>query len=60
MAVTGIVLSLLGLVSAVLIGVLIGSVFDEAQNYAECVEQAGDDQAALEQCAREFEDQVTG
>lgn len=60
MALTGIVLSLLGLVSAVIVGVFIGSFFDEAQNLTDCVEQAGDDQAAIEQCQRDFEDEVTG
>jgi hypothetical protein len=59
MALTGIVLSLLGLVSAVLVGVLIGSIFDEAQSYAECVDQAGNDQAALEQCQQDFEEELT-
>ncbi|QIK66458.1 DUF4190 domain-containing protein [Nocardioides sp. HDW12B] len=57
-AITGIILNLLAIVISVLIGVFIGSIFDKAQNYAECVTNAGDDQAAVDQCERDFRDEV--
>lgn len=57
-AITGIILNLLAIVISVLIGVFIGSIFGQAQNYAECVTDAGDDQAAVQQCQRDFEDEL--
>lgn len=57
-AIAGIILNLLAIVIAVLIGVFIGSIFGQAQNYAECVSDAGDDQAAVTQCTEDFEDEL--
>lgn len=60
MAIAGAVLGLLG---AVLAGVLVAvgvSLFnsDSARELQDCLERAGDDQAAVEQCRRDFEDDV--
>jgi uncharacterized membrane protein len=60
MAITG---AVLGLIGAVLAGVLvaIGVSFlnsDSAQDLQDCLQQAGDDQAAAEQCRVDFEDSV--
>lgn len=60
MAITG---AVLGLVGAILSGVLvaIGVSFlnsESAQNLQECLEQAGNDQAAIEQCQLDFQDEV--
>ncbi|NYG54630.1 DUF4190 domain-containing protein [Nocardioides perillae] len=57
LAIAGIVLGVLG---AVLSGALLafGLSFlgsEEAQDLQECLQQAGDDQAAVEQCQRDFE-----
>jgi hypothetical protein len=55
-AVAGLVLGVVGLLLSLLflaIGVAIFS-SDSAQNLIDCLEQAGDDQAAIEECQREF------
>lgn len=61
-AIAGIVL---GALSILIAGALIalGAAFfnsDEGQQFADCVEEAAGDQAAVAECQREFEDSVTG
>jgi hypothetical protein len=60
MAITGIVLGLLGLVLSVVIVVVIGAFWnsDSVQNYRECLEEAGTDQTALDECEDRFRDDV--
>ena len=61
MAIIGAVLGLLGLLVA--IAIIVAAVAfvnsDTARNLEECVSQAGDNQAAIDQCARDFQDQIT-
>ncbi|MBS45236.1 MAG: DUF4190 domain-containing protein [Nocardioides sp.] len=54
-----------GLLGVVLSGVIIAigvAVFDAADftSLTSCLEQAGDDQAAIDECEQEFRDRVTG
>lgn len=61
MAITGIVTGFLGVVLAIAL-VAVGVTFlnsDTGQNLQECVENAGNDQAALTDCQTEFEDDLT-
>lgn len=60
MAITGVVLGLLGMVLA---GVLIAAGAsllnsDSGKDLRNCLEEAGDDQARVEQCQRDFQDQL--
>ena len=60
MAITGIVLGALGLVLAVAL-VSVGLSFlnsDTGQQLQECLQKAGDDMAAQEQCRRELQDDL--
>ena len=62
MALAGIVLGVLGIVLA---GLALAAGFsllnsDEFSSYTECARSADGDRAALEQCARDFQDQVGG
>jgi hypothetical protein len=60
MAITGILLGLLGIVISVVIVVLIGAFWnsDTVSSYRECVEQAGTDQAELAECEERFREDV--
>lgn len=62
MALAGIVLGVVGILFAVLAGVgiarLVGT--EEFSNLTECLEQAGTDPEAQQECRRQFEEQVTG
>lgn len=61
MAIFGIVLSVLGILVSILI--VVGAVTflnsESGQNLQDCIEQAGQDQAALDQCNRDFSDELT-
>lgn len=61
-ALAGIITGVLAIALSVLIVVGLVSLFgsDSVANFAECIEQAGDDQAAIEQCSQQFEENVTG
>jgi hypothetical protein len=62
MAIAGIVLGVLSLIIAAVV-VAIGASFlnsDTGSSLIECIEQAGDDRAAADACAQEFENEVTG
>ncbi len=60
MAITGIVLGLVSIVISVVIVVAIGAFWnsDTVQEYRDCLEQAGTDQAALAECENSFSDDV--
>ncbi len=60
-ALAGILTSLFGLVASVAL-IVIGVVFlaDDFGNLADCLNDAGDDDAAIEQCQIDFEDDLTG
>ena len=62
MAVAGIVLGVLGVLLAVLAVVGVARLFDSEQfgDLTECLESAGGDRAAQQQCRADFEDQVVG
>ena len=58
MAITGIVLGVLALIIAALAALGVATFLNS--NLADCLEQAGQDQAAIDACAQEFERDVTG
>lgn len=60
MAVAGIILGILSIIEAIAAITLLVWGFDRAggTDYLDCVSQAGNDQAALEQCATEFQQRV--
>ncbi|HET6562351.1 MAG TPA: DUF4190 domain-containing protein [Marmoricola sp.] len=60
MAIIGIVTGLLGLIISVVIVVAIGAFWnsDSVQDYRNCLEQAGSDQAALSACEEDFSDDI--
>jgi hypothetical protein len=62
MALAGLILGLLGLLASVAIAAAVGSVLSRGDfgNLTECLESAGQDQAAIDECSAEFEDSVTG
>jgi hypothetical protein len=59
-AIVGIVLGTLALIGAVVIGALLGAVWnsEEFGNLRECLAEAGSDQSAVDDCQRQFEDEV--
>lgn len=61
MAIVGIITSLLGIVIAIVLVVAVGSFLnsDSAKNLQDCIEQAGNDQAELDQCEQDFTDELT-
>jgi hypothetical protein len=60
MAITGIILGLLGLAAA--IALIVGAVTflnsDTGQELQDCLDRAGSDQAAIDSCERRFEDDI--
>lgn len=62
LAVTGLILGVVGLVLSIVIAVAVGSLLSRGDfgSLTECLEQAGDDQSAIDECSAEFEDSVTG
>ena len=60
LAVTGIVLGLLSLVVAGVVAFFIGSFFtsDRVQSLRQCIEEANGDQARIEQCQQDLEDEL--
>lgn len=58
MAIIGIVLGVLGLLLSAVVFALGAWLFDDAKSLAECLQDAGSDQAAIEKCQRDFEDDV--
>jgi hypothetical protein len=60
MAITGIVLGLVGVGLSVAIVALLGAFWNSAsfEDYRDCVRDAGTDQTALEECEREFRDVI--
>ena len=62
MALAGIVLGVLGVLLTILVVVGIASLFDSEQfaNLADCLESAGNDVAAQQQCQADFEQEVVG
>jgi hypothetical protein len=60
MAITGIVLGLLGLAISVVIVAVIGAFWNNASfaDYRQCLSDAGSDQAAIADCEREFRDVI--
>jgi O-antigen ligase len=61
MAIIGIITSLLAIVIAIVFVVAVGSFLnsDSAKNLQDCIEQAGNDQAQLDQCEQDFTDELT-
>jgi len=62
MALTGLILGVVGLLISIAIGALAGSLLSRGDfgNLTECLESAGNDRAAQDSCSREFEDSITG
>jgi hypothetical protein len=62
MALAGIILGVLGVLLTVLVLVGVASLFDSEQfgNLAECLESAGSDPVAQQQCQADFEEDVVG
>ena len=62
MAMTGLVLGIVGLVLSIVIAAAVGSLLSRGDfgNLTDCLESAGGDQAAIDDCSAEFEDSVTG
>jgi hypothetical protein len=59
MAIAGIVLGALATLLGILVAVGVASLFNNGgRELAECLVDAGNDQAAVEQCQRDFQDQV--
>ena len=60
-ALGGVLTSLVGLVVSIIL-VVVGIIFfaDDFTNLVDCLDEAGDDQAAIERCERDFEDDLTG
>jgi hypothetical protein len=61
LAITGAVLGLLGVVLAGVLLAVVGSFFnsESAKNLRDCLEQAGDSQAQIDDCEQEFRDELT-
>lgn len=62
MALTGLILGAVGLVISIVIAVAVGSLLSRGDfgNLTECLDAAGSDQAAQQDCSAEFEDSITG
>jgi hypothetical protein len=62
MALTGAILGLLGLAASIVFAVVVGSLLSRGDfgSLTECLESAGNDQAAIDECSADFEDSVTG
>lgn len=60
MAVTGLVLSVLAIIGSILIGIVGWSFFVESggRDLIDCLNKAGNDQAAIDECEREWEQNV--
>ncbi|MBL1073212.1 DUF4190 domain-containing protein [Nocardia sp. 2] len=60
MAVTGLILGALGLIGSVIFGLIIWVFVKDTgvTDYVDCVQQAGGDQAKIEQCERDFNQRV--
>ena len=59
MALAGIILGVIGVLLTALVITIGASFFNEIGSYTECVDGAGQDQAAIDQCGRDFQDDVT-
>ena len=59
MALAGIILGLIGVLLTALVIAIGASFLGEFGNLTECLEAAGQDQAAIDQCGRDFEQDVT-
>lgn len=57
MALTGLILGVVGLLISIAVAAAFGAVLGKADfgGYADCLEQAGSDQAAAQECAEEFQ-----
>lgn len=62
LALTGLILGVVGLLISIAIGALAGSLLSRGDfgNLTDCLESAGSDQAAQDECSVEFEDSITG
>ena len=62
MALTGAILGLVGIVLSIVFAVAVGSLLSRGDfgSLTECLESAGNDKAAQQDCSREFEDSITG
>jgi hypothetical protein len=62
MATAGLVLGILGVVLSLVLAAVVGSLLSRGDfgSLTECLDAAGADQAAQENCATEFEDSITG
>lgn len=62
MAITGVVLGTIGLLLSVVFVVFIGSFLNgsDFKNYRQCASDAGNDQAKLQECAKEFNKNLQG
>ncbi|MEJ8280015.1 DUF4190 domain-containing protein [Pseudonocardia spirodelae] len=60
MAITGLLLGVVGVLMAVAVGVLFANLYDEigGGQFVSCVQQAGADQAAAAQCQQELEERM--
>lgn len=62
MSIAGLVTGIIGLIVGVLFAILVGSVLsvfgNQVQNYQACVQQANGDQAKIQQCAQQFQQQI--
>ena len=62
MALTGAILGLVGIVLSIVFAVAVGSLLSRGDfgSLTECLDAAGDDRAAQQECSAEFEDSITG
>jgi len=59
MALAGIILGVIGVLLTALVIAIGASFFNEIGSYKDCMDGAGQDQAAIDQCGRDFQDKVT-
>ncbi len=62
LALTGLILGVVGLLISIAIGALAGSLLSRGDfgNLTDCLESAGNDKVAQNECSVEFEDSITG
>ncbi len=62
MALAGLILGVLGLVLSIVLAAAVGSVLSRGDfgTLTECLDDAGNDQAAIDDCSAEFQDSVNG
>ena len=58
-ALAGIITSALGLLASLVVTILVTWVLSQSGTYAQCVQEAGNDRAAIDRCAQDFADDLT-